>query len=250
MLLSQTQTRQTARKSLAVSFARRESEVREAQRLRYKIFAEEMGAKLTGRERGLDQDMFDAHCEHLLVRDTQSNEVVGTYRILNSTQAKKTGGFYSDDEFDLTRLDPLRNGMVEVGRSCVHPDYRSGRTIALLWRGLTTYMERYRYQYLVGCASITMSDGGHVAASVYNKIKQGSLSPNEYRVFPHCGLPLDALNGNLPAPIPPLLKGYLRLGAYVCGAPAWDSDFNTADLLILLPMYRINPLYAKHLFRK
>jgi putative hemolysin len=250
MLSSQTQTCLAARKSLAVSFARDESEVREVQRLRYKIFAEEMGAKLQGHESGLDQDIFDPYCEHLLVRATGSNEVVGTYRILNHAQAKKTGGLYSDGEFDLSRLDPLRPSMVEVGRSCVHPDYRSGATIALLWHGLALYMERHRYQYLIGCASIPMKDGGHVAASIYNKIRQQNLSPNEYRVFPYCELPLDALNGNLDAPAPPLLKGYLRLGAYVCGAPAWDSDFNTADLLILLPMYKINPLYAKHLFRK
>ncbi|MGH8750187.1 MAG: GNAT family N-acetyltransferase, partial [Burkholderiales bacterium] len=194
--------------------------------------------------------MFDPYCEHLLVRDGESNEVVGTYRILNNTQASKTGGFYSDDEFDLSRLDPLRGGMVEVGRSCVHPAYRNGGTIALLWHGLALYMERHRYQYLIGCASIPMHDGGHVAASVYNKIKQESLSPNEYRVFPHCELPIATLNSNLDAAAAPLLKGYLRLGAYVCGAPAWDADFNSADLLVLLPMYRINPLYAKHLFRK
>jgi putative hemolysin len=95
-----------------------------------------------------------------------------------------------------------------------------------------------------------MADGGHVAASVYNRLKQDYLSPAEYRVFPRCPLPLDALNGTLVAPTPALIKGYLRLGAYVCGEPAWDPDFNTADLLILLPLSRLTPRYRKHFLKE
>ena len=250
MLLRESGLQKSFRHRLTVQFAATSAEVREAQRLRFKIFGEEMGARLHPREPGIDSDAFDPYCDHLLVRDTATNDVVGTYRVLPSAQAKRIGGLYSDEEFDLVRLDHLRDRMVEVGRSCVHPDYRSGATIALLWSGLGDYMVEHGYDYLIGCASISMADGGHVAASVYNRIKANYLSPVEYRVFPRCRLPLDALNGNLDAPTPTLIKGYLRLGAYICGEPAWDPDFNTADLLILLPLSRVTPRYRKHFLRE
>lgn len=244
------QARTTTKTKFTVSLASGKAEIREAQRLRYRVFAEEMGARLQNREAGIDHDMFDPFCDHLLVRDTISDEVVGTYRILNPENARKIGGYYSEGEFDLTRLADLRSRMVEVGRSCVHPDYRSGAVIALLWSGLAKYMQAHRYDYLVGCASISMADGGHTAASIYNKLKYDSLSPVEWRVFPRCALPLEALNSALRVPLPPLVKGYLRLGAYVCGDPAWDPDFNTADLLMLLPLSSLSAQYARHFLDK
>jgi putative hemolysin len=250
MLLRESGLQKSFRHRLTVKFAATSAEVREAQRLRFRIFGEEMGARLHSRESGVDSDAFDPYCDHLLVRDAATNEVVGTYRVLSSVQAKRIGGLYSDAEFDLVRLAHLRDRMVEVGRSCVHPDYRSGATISLLWSGLGDYMVGHGYDYLIGCASIRMADGGHVAASVYNRIKTHYLSPAEYRVFPRCPLPLDALNGKLDAPTPTLIKGYLRLGAYICGEPAWDPDFTTADLLILLPLSRITPRYRKHFLRE
>ncbi|HEX9180772.1 MAG TPA: GNAT family N-acyltransferase [Burkholderiales bacterium] len=238
------------RTRLAVQFARSMGEVLEAQRLRYRVFGEEMGARLSSPEPGVDRDIFDPFCEHLLVRDTGSGEVVGTYRILNGAQAKKLGGFYSDDEFDLVRLDHLRERLVEVGRSCVHPDYRGGAAIAMLWAGLAEYMRRHSHEYLIGCASVSMRDGGRLAASLYRRLAPAHLSPAEYRVFPRHRLPLEALEGDLESPLlPPLLKGYLRLGAWICGEPAWDPDFNTADLLILLPLSGVNPRYARHFLR-
>jgi putative hemolysin len=250
MLLRESGLLASFRHHLSLKFATSASEVREAQRLRYKVFAEEMRARLPSREPGIDCDSFDPYCDHLLVRDTSTNEVVGTYRVLSGSQAKRLGRLYSDEEFDLVRLAHLRDRMVEVGRSCVHADYRNGATIALLWSGLGEYMVEHGYDYLIGCASISMADGGHVAASVYNRIRQTHLSPVEYRAFPRCPLPLEALNGTLAAATPPLIKGYLRLGAYVCGEPAWDPDFNTADLLILLPLSRLTPRYRKHFLKE
>ena len=250
MLQQQTRVLQHEKKQFAVSLARTEGEVREAQRLRYKVFAEEMGALMPGKEERLDQDMYDPFCDHLLVRDADSNEVVGTYRILAPEQARDAGGYYSEGEFDLSRLANLRDRMVEVGRSCVHPDYRSGGVITLLWAGMAQYMLKNNYDYLIGCASISMADGGHNAASIYHKVKQDSMSPLEWRAFPRCALPLQALDNQSEAIVPPLVKGYLRLGAYVCGDPAWDPDFNTADLLVLLPMSRINARYVKHFLGK
>src|SRR5262245_6059706 len=250
MAVNQPRARETSSKHLAVALAANIHEVREAQRLRYRVFAEEMGARVPGREQGIDCDIYDAYCHHLLVRDTESGEVVGTYRILPGTQARRIGGFYSDGEFDLTRLNSLREATVEVGRSCVHPDYRSGATIALLWSGLCAYVLKHNYRYLIGCASIGMADGGHSAASIYRQLAETHLSPLEYRVFPRSGLVLDGLERDGgETQLPPLLKGYIRVGCYVCGAPAWDPDFNTADLLMLLPLARFNPRYARHFLK-
>jgi len=209
-----------------------------------------MGANLPSAELGLDIDRFDEFCDHLLVRDHGNSKVVGTYRILPPEQAVKAGGYYSETEFDLSRLAHLRERMVEVGRSCVHPDYRDGATITQLWSGLADYIGKHNHEYLIGCASISMADGGHYAASVYHKIHKLHAAPAEYTVYPHCRLPLEALNRNLEAAIPPLIKGYLRLGAYIAGEPAWDPDFNCADLFILLPVARLNARYAKHFMRK
>lgn len=234
------------KRQFKVSIAASRSEIREAQRLRWQVFGEEMGARLNSPEPGLDIDMYDAWCDHLIVRDTASGEVVGTYRILGPDAAKRIGNFYSDQEFDLTRLAHLRNRMVEIGRSCVHPDYRSGGTITLLWAGLANYMKENGYDYLMGCASIDMRDGGHNAAGVWHAIRDKHLAPVEWRVFPRCPLPLDALTTEAAPIVPPLVKGYLRAGAFVCGEPAWDPDFNTADLLILLPMREVSPAYARH----
>jgi len=228
------------------SMARNELEILEAQRLRYKVFGEEMGANLPGAKEGVDRDIFDKYCEHLLVRESDANRVVGTYRILSPDQAKKIGGYCVQTKFDLTRLLHLGDRMVEVGRSCVHWDYRDGATITQLWGGLAQYMQRGGHEYIIGCASIGIADGGHVAASIYRKLHRIYSAPVEYSVFPRNPLPLHALNPYLDAPIPPLIKGYLRLGAYICGEPAWDAEFNTADLLILLPMSRMSERYAKY----
>jgi len=235
---------------LTYSLARTQTELEAAQRIRFKVFAEEMGAKLPSARLGLDIDRFDQYCDHLLVRDHSNEKVVGTYRILPPEQAVKAGGYYSETEFDLSRLENLRDRMVEVGRSCVHQDYRDGATITQLWSGLADYVGKHNHEYLIGCASISMGDGGHYAASVYNKIHTLHAAPAEYRVFPHCRLPLESLNQELDVIIPPLIKGYLRLGAYIAGEPAWDPDFNCADVFILMPVSRMNARYAKHFMRQ
>jgi len=243
------QSREVQRK-LSFSLARSGAEITEAQRIRFKVFGEEMGARLPSAELGLDIDRFDKFCDHLLVRDHGNDEVVGTYRILPPEQARIAGGYYSETEFDLSRLMHLRDRMVEIGRSCVHPDYRDGATITQLWSGLADYIAKHKHEYLIGCASIGMGDGGHYAASVYNKVRTLYAAPAEYRVFPHCPLPLESLNQNMDVIIPPLIKGYLRLGAYIASEPAWDPDFNCADLFILLPVSRLDARYAKHFMRR
>lgn len=252
--MSQTQLNKTNLESteagrFRLSLARHEDEVRAAQRLRYKVFVEEFGAVLETRVPDHDVDMYDRHCEHLLVRDTETDRVVGTYRILSPSAARKIGSYYSENEFSLTRLQHLRNRMVEVGRSCIHRDYRGGAVIALLWSGLADYMVRNNYEYLMGCGSIGMSDGGHNAANLFKEIAPAYMAPIEYHVFPKYRLPFERLANGQPAIVPPLIKGYLRAGAWVCGEPAWDPDFNTSDLLLLLPLSRLNPRYLKHFIK-
>lgn len=237
---------QEQRHQYSVGFARSESEIHAAQRLRYRVFAEEMGAHLNCRTPGVDADLYDPFCDHLIVRDEAAGKIVGTYRILSPEAAKRVGNYYSDDEFDLTRLQNLRPRLVEVGRSCIDPDYRSGAVIALLWSKLAEYMVKNGYGYLMGCASVGMGDGGHNASNLFVQLIDQHIAPQEYRVFPRNALPFEHLVTGQQAEVPPLLKGYLRAGAYVCGEPAWDPDFNSADFLLLLPMSRISPRYVKH----
>jgi putative hemolysin len=231
---------------LRVEFASTPEMVREAQQLRWRVFADEFGARLSSPVEGVDMDRYDPHCEHLLVRDAASGDVVGTYRILSGERSVAAGGFYSETEFDLGRVKHLRGQIMEMGRACVHPDYRSGATITLLWAGLADFILRHKVQYLLGCASIPMHDGGQHAAAVFRRLERDRMAAADWRVFPHCRLPLERLRGEDSADIPALIRAYLRIGAVVCGEPAWDPDFNTADLLLMLPTSKIDHRYARH----
>lgn len=238
-------TTRALRAKLHVALATTESEILAAQKLRWRVFADELGARLPSRTPGVDRDIYDPYCEHLIVRDEANGRIVGTYRILSPEAARKVGGYYSETEFDLTRIAHLRPRLVEIGRSCIDPDYRTGATIALLWSGLAHYMQQGGHEYLVGCASIGMADGGHNAVGIYHALAS-HMAPLEYHVFPRHALPLDRIAPAVRPEVPPLLKGYLRAGAWICGEPAWDPDFNTADLLILMPMSRVDSRYSKH----
>jgi putative hemolysin len=250
MLNLDNKTQEARQSRLVFQYARTPYEVREAQKLRWRVFADEMGAHLDSPEPGVDLDRFDHLCDHLMVRDTRSNEVVGTYRILNAQKAELAGGFYSDSEFDLSRLENLRPHIMEMGRACVHPEYRKGAIVVLLWSGLADYIKAHNVQYLMGCASISMADGGHAAASIYHQLNSFHPSPPEWRVFPRCPLPLEHLDASVNAEVPALIKAYLRVGAYVCGAPAWDPQFNTADCLLLLPTANMDHRYSRHFMKE
>ena len=239
-----------ARGAVAVEWARHADEVREAQRLRFAVFAGEMGARLNTPLAGHDVDLFDDYCEHLLVRDADTRQVIGTYRVLTPAQARRVGGTYSDTEFDLTRLRSLRSRMVELGRSCVHPDHRHGGVILALWGALADFMVRNQLDTMIGGASIPMLHGGVVsgdaAASIWQQLRQTHMAPIDYHVLPRLALPVEQLDGTLPIEPPALIKGYLRLGARVLGAPAWDPDFNTADLPMLMRLADLPVKYRKH----
>ncbi|MFT3953171.1 MAG: GNAT family N-acyltransferase [Piscinibacter sp.] len=237
-----------------VAWARDESDVRAAQRLRHAVFVDEMGARLSvpaGAPAGHDVDVFDAFCEHLLVRapagiDGEPGMVVGTYRVLTPAAARQVGGLYSETEFDLTRLRPLRSRLVELGRSCVHPDWRSGGVILALWGALAEFMARNGLETMIGCASVGMRDGGHVAASLWEQLRRTHMASIEWRVRPRLALPVDELRSDLPVEPPPLIKGYLRCGAKLLGAPAWDPDFGTADLPLMMRIGDLPERYRRH----
>jgi len=213
-----------------------------------------MGARLavpSGAPAGHDIDVFDDFCEHLLVRapaadDGEPGAVIGTYRVLKPAAARRVGGLYSDTEFDLTRLRPLRARMVELGRSCVHPDWRSGGVILALWGALGEFMARNGLETMIGCASVGMRDGGHVAASLWEQLRRTHLASIEWRVRPRLALPVEELRSDLAVEPPPLIKGYLRCGATLLGAPAWDPDFGTADLPLMMRIGDLPARYRRH----
>jgi putative hemolysin len=239
---------------IEVTWARHQDEVREAQRLRYQVFAEEMGATLSSTVPGHDVDLFDDFCEHLLVRDSQSRQVIGTYRVLTPAQARRVGSTYSDTEFDLTRLRMVRERMVELGRSCVHPDHRHGGVIMALWGALAEFMVRNQLDTMIGCASISMQHvgehgmvgGGHAAASIWRQVSEQHMASIEFHVRPRLPLPIERLDSSLVVDPPALIKGYLRLGAKVLGPPAWDPDFNVADLPMMMRLQELPARYRKH----
>lgn len=236
--------------AIKVFWAQHLDEVRAAQRLRYDIFAGEMGARLSTTLPGHDIDLFDNFCEHLLVCDELTGQVIGTYRVLTPVQAQRVGSTYSDTEFDLTRLRSLRDRMVELGRSCVHKDFRHGGVIMALWGALGAFMVRNQLDTMIGCASIPMLHNGVVsgdlAASIWRKVQATHLAPIEYHVRPRLPLPIEQLDASLDVEPPALIKGYLRLGSKVLGPPAWDPDFNSADLPMLMRLQDLPARYRKH----
>jgi len=231
--------------ALSVALARSGEEVRAAQRLRYAIFAGEMGARLHNRLPGLDHDRLDDYCQHLIVRDGLG-QAVGCTRILTDEAAKRAGGFYSQTEFDLAPVLALPGRFMEIGRTCIHPDYRNGATIGTLWSGLAKFIADRDTDYLIGCASIPLGEDGGEARALFAELAQRHLVPELLRVKPH--LPLPRHDGKVPCvgAVPPLLKAYLRLGAWIGGEPCLDPDFKVADVFVLLPTRRIERRYARH----
>lgn len=233
---------------LQVGFARFKEEIAEAQRLRRDVFSRETGVEFPEGE--LDVDPFDAYCEHLLVRDARNGKVVGTYRLLTPKGAKNAGRFYSQTEFDLSLLSRKLDHTVEVGRSCVDPEYRSGAVISLLWSALARFMSEGSYSYLMGCASVPLSEGPDHIGSIRHFLRKTAWGGDDMRVRPLIPFPVsDEEPASVWPTLPPLLKGYLRLGARVLGEPALDSAFGTADFLVFLSFSGINPRYARHFLR-
>lgn len=234
---------------LRAHLAESDLDVVAAQRLRYRVFGEEMAARLPGEARRVDCDRFDPHCRHIVVRDDTNGAIVATYRLLDCEGARAAGGYYSEGEFDLARIRHLAPWTVEIGRACVDPAYRNGAAITLLWSAMMRHILLRGYQFVIGCASVETNEGGHVAASICRQLVSRHLAVEEWRVFPHRAFVLEGWADLPDVQLPGLIRAYLHLGAQVCGDPAWDPDFKTADLLMMLPVAAVNRRYVERILR-
>ncbi len=240
---------------LEIKITTDQSEIREAQRLRFQVFNLEMNKGLKASyERGLDVDDFDPFCDHLIVRDAPSKEVVGTYRLLLGSKASKHIGFYSEGEFDLSKIKRLDGELLELGRSCARKDFRDRALIPLMWEAIAQYVSTHRVRYLFGCASLDTTDAQEVS-ECYSLLKRKYYADETLRVTPVAACRFEGANDDVPIAdehalfvnLPSLIKGYLRLGAVVCGPPALDREFGTADFLLLLDMHKLSAEYLSRI---
>ncbi len=238
-----------------VKIATNPTEVEEAQRLRFQVFNLELNKGLKASyQLGLDVDEFDPYCDHLIVRDRKSNDVVGTYRLLRGAQARRHIGFYSEKEFDLARIKALDGELMELGRSCARKDFRDRSLLPLMWEAIAEQVRLHRIRYLFGCGSIYTIDPSEVSA-IFSLLKNNYYAREAFRVEPLAQSRFVGVNGNIPAGdeqalfqrLPSLIKGYLRIGALVCGPPALDREFGTADFFLLLDFGSLKDEYLKRL---
>ena len=237
-----------AKPELFAGLARDEEDIRAAQRLRYRVFAEEMKAQLHSDVPGLDVDPFDAFARHLIVRDRVNDEVVACMRVLLDTDAKLAGSFYSETEFELGKLITAPGRVMEIGRVCVHPDYRGGMVVSMLWAALARFFQVTEFNRILGCASIPLDGDGANAMAAFAALAERYMAPPEFRVKPKLPLPLRD-GPTPPARIPSLLLAYMRLGAKICGEPCWDPDFNTADVVVMLDPAELRQRYARRFLK-
>ena len=230
-----------------------------AQRLRYDVFASTPGFTVsvgpTGPDGPRDVDRFDEYCDHLLVRDDDTGELVGCYRMLAPAGAIAAGGLYTATEFDVDAFDPLRSSLVEMGRAVVRDGHRNGGVVLLMWAGILAYLDKYDYDYVTGCVSVPTGSGdipGSQLRGVRDFILTRHAAPPQYAVRPYRPVLIDGktLDDIAPPPrptVPPLMRGYLRLGAQVCGEPAHDPDFGVGDFCVLLDKQQADTRYLKRL---
>ena len=251
--------------SIEVRLARSLKEIKAAQKLRYKIFYEEMHAKPDWRMRltRRDIDQYDIFCDHLLVLDhdrPKGKRIVGTYRLLRQEVAKLHDGFYSSGEYDLEPLMTESFGqqigegrqLLELGRSCVHKDYRANATINMLWKGIATYLNEHNIAYMFGCASFEGTDPKEFSESMAY-LYHNHLVPDDFKVralddqFVDMNtMTADDIDVRMARrALPPLIKGYLRLGCFIGDGAVVDEQFGTTDVFILLPVENIARRYSK-----
>lgn len=232
---------------LTLSLARTADELAELQRLRLRVFAADLGARFPDAQGDRDVDAFDPWCLHFMVRNKASGQVVGTYRLLTPEAAVAAGRYYADAEFDLAPIASLRPQLVEVGRSCIAAGFRDGAAIMLLWSGLAHVMTQGGYRYMLGCASVSVRDGAIAASEVWRQAQAlMARHPQAPILTPWRPYPLDRLVRTEATRLPPLIKGYLKLGCTICGPPAWDPDFGTADFPVLLDLQALDARYRRH----
>jgi len=223
-----------------VSLAQTPRDLIECQRLRYLVFNLELKEGLSTSERsGLDIDPFDSFCEHLMVHDLGSGKLVGTYRLQSGQTARQKFGYYGNQLFDFSVFDFVRKEMLELGRACVHIDFRNIMVLHALWKGIAVYATRVEARYLVGCSSISSQDENYGAA-MYEALKDKYLVEPALRTLPQPGYECHS-NGQVVELLRPprLFRAYLDISARVCGPPAIDREFKTIDFLTLVDLARL-----------
>ena len=253
MTKAQFETLTISQGRFTVKLAVGKQEIEAALRLRFEVFNLELGKGLPESYlTGMDMDGYDDYCDHLIVIDTETDNIVGTYRMMPGIVAENSVGYYSETEFDLTALRNLPGSKLELGRSCVHRNFRSASVIGLLWRGIASYVAKYDIRHLFGCGSMHSSNPAEISV-VYSYLNRFHRADERYRVKPLRRLrevrmlPFCDRDQAFYA-MPPLMKGYLRLGAQICGEPAYDHIFGTTDFLILLDTEKLLDRYQRRFF--
>ncbi len=235
-------------------------EIEAAQRLRYRVFYEEMGAVPTTAMRAsrIDGDRFDAIADHLLVVDLHRGDprtpcVVGCYRVLRESAAHGREAFYTAHEFDLSGVSCASGEIMELGRSCVEPEYRNGAVMQLLWRGIADYIDGHRVGLMLGCASLPGTDPDAAALALsflhHHVLAPEGLRPRALgdRFVPTDRMPAEAVDARAALrQLPPLLKAYLRMGGMIGEGAVIDRQFNTIDVCLVLPTERVQANYQRH----
>jgi putative hemolysin len=232
----------TSSPSFSVSLAQNVADLEECQRLRFLVFNRELGEGLAASERtGLDRDRFDWVCDHLMVRDISTGVLVGTYRMQTGYRAQGNLGYYSEQLFDFAPFEPIRGEMLELGRACVHSDYRNTTALSMLWKGIASYAALCNARYMIGCSSISSQDENE-GAMLFEELREKYLAPAAWQAQPKASFRCQPKEGALlePTPDPPrLFRAYLELSAKLCGPPAIDREFGTIDFLTLLDLHAI-----------
>jgi putative hemolysin len=223
-----------------LSLAQDMEDLTACQRLRYLVFNCELGEGLTASQcSGLDRDSFDVICDHLMVHEVTTGNLVGTYRMQTGYRAKGNLGYYSEQLFDLTPFESIRGEVLELGRACVHQDYRNTTALLMLWKGIASYAGLCNARYLIGCSSLTSQDE-HEGMALYESLRERHLVEPSLRTQPHPHCRCQLANGCPPAPrLPRLFRAYLDVSARLCGPPAIDRDFKTIDFLTLVDLHHI-----------
>jgi len=244
-------------RQLVVRLAENQLEIERALALRYHVFNQEMELGLAASHAtGKDRDEFDLYCDHLIVVDeAREGEVVGTYRLLKGAVARRYSGFYSSSEFDLSGLSRLDGEVAEIGRSCVHLEYRDGSVISMLWNGLAQYMLDQDVHYLMGCGSVTSVDPAVVSATgAYILSKDAVLdlpvkprAGRELVGYDPQGVLFDKASQKL---VPALVKGYVRAGSRLALHPSVDLEFGTTDFFIFFERKAITARYSQKFMEK
>lgn len=229
--------RAQAQDSYTLSLARTAEEVRAAQTLRFLVFNLELNEGLEGSfATCLDADPFDEVYDHLLVKETRTGEIVGTYRLQTGATAAARKGYYSAQEFIFEPYEAIRGELVELGRACVHQQHRNLAVLSLLWMGISVYCKQRNCRYLIGCSSLTSQDPA-VGASAYSDLCRKHLVESRFQTKPTAAYECSMANlSGERVKIPKLLSAYLSLGAKICGAPALDREFKTIDFLTFLDL--------------